>query len=194
LDAARGAAISATVQDGSVRHYPQPGAAQRKRRAMKPVAVKPVNCKNTAVFERCFDMNGKIRQFVSFDWAMKKLLRSRANSGVLNGFLSELLDEDITITDLLESEGGRPYAEAKDKLDYLKLSRQERAEYEAYEKRLRIEASEIAFSIKRFEKAEEELKEERRQKEEERRQKELLVAKLKSTGMSAEEIQKLLQS
>jgi len=312
-------------------------------------------------------MSGKIRQFVSFDWAMKKLLRSRANFGVLNGFLSELLDEDITITDLLESEGGRPYAEAKDnqvdflvkdsagrriiielqykdqadyfhrmafgasrlvagsiekggiyadidrvisvnlvyfelgqgtdyvycgqtsfrgrhthdllelserqraglglesvsrifptyyilrindfndlardgldqwiyflknealpeqvtarglaeakdKLDYLKLSREERAEYEAYEKRLRIEASEIAFSIKRAEKAEEELKEERRQREEERRQreeavrraeeavrreknerrqKELLIAKLKSSGMRDDEIQKLLQS
>ncbi len=36
--------------------------------------------------------------------------------------------------------------------------------------------------------------EERRQKEEERRQKELLLAKLKSSGMSDEEIQKLLQS
>lgn len=39
-------------------------------------------------------MSNKIRQFVSFDWAMKKLLRSRANFGVLNGFLSELMKED----------------------------------------------------------------------------------------------------
>jgi len=41
---------------------------------------------------------------------------------------------------------------------------------------------------------EEEIKEERRLKEEERRQKELLLAKLKSSGMSDDEIQKLLQS
>ena len=65
-------------------------------------------------------MRAKIRQFVSFDWAMKKLLRSKANFGVLNGFLSELLDDDITITDLLESEGGREYALDKaNRVDFL---------------------------------------------------------------------------
>lgn len=37
------------------------------------------------------------RQFVSFDWAMKKLLRSKANFDILEGFLSELLKEDVTI-------------------------------------------------------------------------------------------------
>jgi len=298
-----------------------------------------------------FIMNGKIRQFVSFDWAMKKLLRSKANFGVLNGFLSELLDDDITITDLLESEGGREYAldkanrvdflvkdasgkriiielqykdeadyfhrmafgasklitasidkggiyadidqvisvnlvyfalgqgtdyvycgqtsflgrhdndlldlnenqkkvlgiesineifptfyilrindfddlakdgldqwiyflknealpenitakglkEAKDKLDIMKLSTAERAAYDEYQEQLRIEASEIEFSIKRAEKAEEELKEERRQKEdaqkreeEERRQKELMKKKLLASGMTEEDIQKML--
>ncbi|MFA7171956.1 MAG: PD-(D/E)XK nuclease family transposase [Kiritimatiellia bacterium] len=269
-------------------------------------------------------MRAKIRQFVSFDWAMKKLLRSRANFGVLNGFLSELLEDDITITELLESEGGREYAlnkanrvdflvkdssgkriiieiqykdeadyfhrmafgvskliassinkgqiyadidqvisvnlvyfelgqgtdyvycgqttfrgrhdkdllelndkqkkvlglesineifptfyilrinefndlaktgldqwiyflknealpkkitakgllEAKTKLDIMKLSGAERAAYDEYQEQLRIEASEIEFSIKRAEIAEEALKEERRLKEEERRQKE----------------------
>ncbi len=55
-------------------------------------------------------MSGKIRQFVSFDWAMKKLLRSRVNFGVLNGFLSELMDEDIQIVEVLESEGDREHA------------------------------------------------------------------------------------
>ena len=282
-------------------------------------------------------MRGKIRQFVSFDWAMKKLLRSKANFGVLNGFLSELLDEDITITDLLESEGGREYAldkanrvdflvkdstgkriiielqykdeadyfhrmafgasklitssidkggiyadidqvisvnlvyfelgqgtdyvycgsttfrgrhdndlldlndtqkkvlglnsineifpifyilrindfddlakdgldqwiyflknealpenvtarglkEAQDKLDIMKLSTAERAAYDEYQEQLRIEAIEIEFSIKRAEKAEEELKEERRQKE-------LLKKKLIASGMTEVEIQKML--
>ncbi|MCK9304184.1 MAG: PD-(D/E)XK nuclease family transposase [Bacteroidales bacterium] len=65
-------------------------------------------------------MRAKIRQFVSFDWAMKKLLRSKVNFGVLNGFLSELLEDDITITELLESEGGREYALDKaNRVDFL---------------------------------------------------------------------------
>jgi len=54
------------------------------------------------------DMTGKKpRQFVSFDWAMKKLLRSKANFDVLEGFLSELLKDDITIENILESESDR---------------------------------------------------------------------------------------
>ena len=35
-------------------------------------------------------------KLVSFDWAIKRLLRSKANFGVLEGFLSELLRDDIT--------------------------------------------------------------------------------------------------
>ncbi len=305
-------------------------------------------------------MNNKVRQFVSFDWAMKKLLRSTANFGVLNGFLSELMDEDIRIVEVLEGEGerenasdkcnrvdllvkdskdryvvvevqyrdeldyfqrmlygtskvvtgniarGEPYArvkrvvsvnlvyfslgqgedyvycgqtrfvgrhkhdqlelsekqkallecdsasdifptyyilrindfddiakdgldqwiyflkneslpenfnakgleEASEKLSVMKLSGLELEAYEQYEKELHIQASEVEFSIKRAEKAEAALEEERRQKEEERRQKEeerrqkeeerrqkeLLLVKLKSSGMSDDEIQKLLQS
>ncbi|MFA7173394.1 MAG: hypothetical protein WC340_08270 [Kiritimatiellia bacterium] len=55
---------------------------------------------------------------------------------------------------------------ANEKLDIMKLSGAERAAYDQYQERLRIEASEIEFSIKRAEKAEEALKEERREKEE----------------------------
>ena len=44
------------------------------------------------------------RKLVSFDWALKRLLRSKANFDILEGFLSELLHEDITILDILESE------------------------------------------------------------------------------------------
>ncbi|MBF0500136.1 MAG: Rpn family recombination-promoting nuclease/putative transposase [Candidatus Riflebacteria bacterium] len=47
------------------------------------------------------------RKLVSFDWAMKKLLRSKANFEVLEGFLSELLREPITIIDILEGEGNK---------------------------------------------------------------------------------------
>ena len=44
------------------------------------------------------------RKLVSFDWAVKKLLRSKANFEVLEGFLSELLFDDIKIIEVLESE------------------------------------------------------------------------------------------
>ena len=33
------------------------------------------------------------RTLVSFDWAMKRILRDKANFDVLNGFLSTLLNE-----------------------------------------------------------------------------------------------------
>lgn len=47
------------------------------------------------------------RQLISFDWAIKKLLRSKANFGILAGFLSELLFTDITIIEILESESDK---------------------------------------------------------------------------------------
>ena len=50
---------------------------------------------------------------VRFDWAMKKLLRSKANFNVLAGFLSELLHEDITILNILESESNKEHEDDK---------------------------------------------------------------------------------
>lgn len=47
------------------------------------------------------------RKLVSFDWAMKRLLRSKANFVVLEGFLSELLHTDIKIIEILESESNK---------------------------------------------------------------------------------------
>ena len=47
------------------------------------------------------------RQLISFDWALKKLLRSKANFGILEGFLSELINEDIKILEILESESNK---------------------------------------------------------------------------------------
>ena len=43
------------------------------------------------------------RKLISFDWAIKRILRSKANFEILEGFLSELLKEDITILEVLES-------------------------------------------------------------------------------------------
>jgi predicted transposase/invertase (TIGR01784 family) len=47
------------------------------------------------------------RKLVSFDWAIKRLLRSKANFVVLEGFLSELLHTDIKILEILESESNK---------------------------------------------------------------------------------------
>jgi predicted transposase/invertase (TIGR01784 family) len=47
------------------------------------------------------------KKLVSFDWAMKRLLRNKASFGIFEGFLSELLREDIKIKSLLESESNR---------------------------------------------------------------------------------------
>jgi predicted transposase/invertase (TIGR01784 family) len=46
-------------------------------------------------------------KLIRFDWAMKKLLRHKVNFGILEGLLSELLLFDITIVDVLESEGNK---------------------------------------------------------------------------------------
>jgi len=48
-----------------------------------------------------------MKNLVRFDWAMKKLLRSKANFGILEGFLSELLKRDLKILQLLESESNK---------------------------------------------------------------------------------------
>ena len=53
------------------------------------------------------------RKLISFDWAIKKILRSKANFVVLAGFLSELLFEDITILEILESESNQESCEDK---------------------------------------------------------------------------------
>jgi predicted transposase/invertase (TIGR01784 family) len=61
-----------------------------------------------------------MRQLVRFDWAMKKLLRSKTNFGILEGFLSELLGRDLKILELLESESNKETEEEKyNKVDIL---------------------------------------------------------------------------
>ncbi|WP_295443372.1 Rpn family recombination-promoting nuclease/putative transposase [uncultured Thiodictyon sp.] len=50
------------------------------------------------------------RRLISFDWAMKRLLRSKAHFGILEGFLSELLREEIQILEVLESESNKDTA------------------------------------------------------------------------------------
>ena len=44
-------------------------------------------------------------RYVRFDWAIKRILRDKANKEVLEGLITVLLGESVTITDILESEG-----------------------------------------------------------------------------------------
>jgi len=55
----------------------------------------------------------KKRTFISFDWALKHLLREKANHDVLEGFISTVLGTGIKIHRLLESEGNKNDANAK---------------------------------------------------------------------------------
>jgi predicted transposase/invertase (TIGR01784 family) len=53
------------------------------------------------------------KKLIRFDWAIKRLLRNKVNFGVLEGFLSELLFENIQIQEILESEGNQENEEDK---------------------------------------------------------------------------------
>lgn len=52
-------------------------------------------------------------KYIRFDWAMKRLLRNKANHVVLEGFLSVLLEQNIKIHKFLESEGNQEDANDK---------------------------------------------------------------------------------
>lgn len=47
------------------------------------------------------------KNYIRFDWAMKRLLRNKANYAVLEGLLTTLLNEKIIIKRLLESESNQ---------------------------------------------------------------------------------------
>ncbi|MFW5512288.1 MAG: Rpn family recombination-promoting nuclease/putative transposase [Prevotella sp.] len=59
-------------------------------------------------------------QYIRFDWAMRRLLRDKANFGVLEGFLTTLLGKTIKIQKLLESESNQENEDDKqDRVDVL---------------------------------------------------------------------------
>lgn len=53
------------------------------------------------------------RNLIRFDWAIKRLLRNKADFTVLEGFLSELLKENISIDSVLESESNQKFSRDK---------------------------------------------------------------------------------
>ena len=66
------------------------------------------------------------RALISFDWAMKRLLRNKANFGILNGFLTELLKEEIIVQHILESESNPEDEQDKsNKLDLLCINQKD---------------------------------------------------------------------
>jgi predicted transposase/invertase (TIGR01784 family) len=61
-----------------------------------------------------------MRPLVSFDWAIKRLLRQKANFDILEGFLSVLLKDNITIHSIGESESNAHHELSKiNKVDIL---------------------------------------------------------------------------
>ena len=52
-------------------------------------------------------------KYIRFDWAIKRLLRQKANFDVLEGFLTVFLKEKVTIIEILESEGNQLAADDK---------------------------------------------------------------------------------
>lgn len=46
-------------------------------------------------------------KYIRFDWAIKRLLRQKANFGVLEGFLTVFLGQEVKIVEILESEGNQ---------------------------------------------------------------------------------------
>ena len=46
-------------------------------------------------------------KYVRFDWAAKRMLRNKANFGVLEGLITVLLNEEVHIEEILESEGNQ---------------------------------------------------------------------------------------
>jgi predicted transposase/invertase (TIGR01784 family) len=56
---------------------------------------------------------GKIHKLVSLDWAIKMMLRNKASFTILEGFLGELLHDDIWIVKVLDSESNRDHKNAR---------------------------------------------------------------------------------
>lgn len=52
-------------------------------------------------------------RYIRFDWAIKRILRDKANKEVLEGLITVLLGEPVTITDILESESNKERFEDK---------------------------------------------------------------------------------
>lgn len=57
--------------------------------------------------------NMRNTDYIRFDWAIKRLLRDKANFGILEGFFTVLLGRNVHIMDMLESESNQQTFEDK---------------------------------------------------------------------------------
>ena len=83
--------------------------AENYKTKKKYSAMKQSNKKNIYF---CSSKKGETmipEKYVRFDWAAKNLLRDKANFGVLEGLITVLLNEEIKIEEILESEANREY-------------------------------------------------------------------------------------
>ncbi|OGO87653.1 MAG: hypothetical protein A2Y24_00695 [Clostridiales bacterium GWE2_32_10] len=65
-------------------------------------------------------VDNKSVRVVRFDWAIKNILRNKANFDVLEGFLSALLREEVSVINILESESNKEREEYRlNKVDLL---------------------------------------------------------------------------
>lgn len=53
------------------------------------------------------------REYIRFDWAIKRILRDKTNKEVLEGLIQVLIKEPVTITEILESENNKDRREDK---------------------------------------------------------------------------------
>ena len=61
----------------------------------------------------------KEEKLIRFDWAIKTVLRDKANYDVLEGFLSSLLKEEIKILNILESESNNEEGQKFNRVDLI---------------------------------------------------------------------------
>lgn len=52
-------------------------------------------------------------RYIRFDWAAKRILRDKANFSVLEGLITVLLNQDVKIQEILESESNQEQADSK---------------------------------------------------------------------------------
>jgi len=72
-------------------------------------------------------MSTETKKLIRFDWAMKTLLRDKANFDILEGFLSAVLQKEVSIVEILESESNVPEIEQKvNRVDILVQDQQKR--------------------------------------------------------------------
>ena len=65
------------------------------------------------------------QRIIRFDWAIKTILRDKANFDVLEGFLTALLEDDITVVQIIESESNQETDRQKfNKVDIMVLDSQ----------------------------------------------------------------------